>query len=152
MASVNKVILVGNLGKDPEVRHTADGTKIVNLSVATSESWKDKGTGEKKERTEWHRVVIFNEPLGDIAEKYLKKGSKVFLEGQIRTRKVEDGNSVEKYITEIILFRFKGMLILLDNRTESNPQYLPGFKESDSEPSKFSDINLSEELGDEIPF
>src|SRR4249920_15773 len=104
--SVNKVILVGNIGEDPEVRHTQDGRPIVNLRLATSESWRDKATGERKERTEWHRVVIFNENLAKIAEQYLKKGSKVYLEGQLQTRKWTDQQGVEKYSTEVVLQGF----------------------------------------------
>lgn len=114
--SVNKVILVGNLGRDPEVRHANDGTKIVNLSIATSESWKDKATGERKDRTEWHRVVIFNDKLGEVAEKYLHKGSSVYLEGQLQTRKWTDDKGQERYSTEIVLPRFNGHLTLLGNR------------------------------------
>ena len=114
--SVNKVILIGNLGKDPEVRSMQNGGKVCNLSVATSESWKDKMSGERKERTEWHRVVIFNENLINIAERYLKKGSKVYLEGQIETRKWSDQSGVEKYSTEIVLRQFRGELTLLDGR------------------------------------
>jgi single-strand DNA-binding protein len=115
--SVNKVILVGNLGRDPEVRYAQSGSKIVNMSVATSESWKDKQTGERQERTEWHRVVIFNERLGEVAEKYLKKGSKVYLEGQLRTRKWKDDKSgQEKYTTEVVLNQFRGELTLLDSK------------------------------------
>ena len=116
--SVNKVILIGNLGRDPEVRHTQDGTAIVHLSVATSETWKDKASGERKEKTEWHRVVMFNERLGEIAQKYLSKGSKVYLEGQLQTRKWTDQNGVEKYTTEIVLGRFRGELTMLDGRSE----------------------------------
>jgi single-strand DNA-binding protein len=111
--SVNKVILVGNLGKDPEVRRTQDGRPIVQLSVATSESWRDKSTGERRERTEWHRVVIFNENLCRIAEQYLKKGAKVYLEGQLQTRKWQDQSGQEKYTTEVIL-QFNGQLTMLD--------------------------------------
>jgi single-strand DNA-binding protein len=114
--SVNKVILVGNLGRDPEVRHTQDGTPIVNLSVATSESWRDRTSGERKERTEWHRVVIFNEKIGEVAQKYLRKGSKVYLEGQLQTRKYTDPSGVEKYSTEVVLQRFRGELTMLDTR------------------------------------
>ena len=114
--SVNKVILIGNLGRDPEVRYAQSGTKIVNMSVATSESWKDKQTGERQEKTEWHRVVIFNERLGDVAEKYLKKGSKVYLEGQLRTRKWTDKSGQEKYSTEVVIERFRGELTLLDSK------------------------------------
>ena len=114
--SVNKVILVGNLGKDPEIRRTNDGRPIANLSVATSESWRDKTTGERKEKTEWHRVVIFSEGLCKIAEQYLKKGSKVYLEGQLQTRKYTDKEGVEKYSTEVVLQGFNSALTMLDTR------------------------------------
>jgi single-strand DNA-binding protein len=114
--SVNKVILVGNLGKDPEIRRTQDGRPIANLSVATSESWRDKATGERKEKTEWHRVVIFNEGLCKIAEQYLKKGAKVYLEGALQTRKWTDQSGVEKYSTEVVLQGFNSTLTMLDGR------------------------------------
>jgi len=114
--SVNKVILVGNLGKDPEIRRTQDGRPIANLSVATSESWRDKATGERKEKTEWHRVVIFNEGLCRIAEQYLKKGAKVYLEGQLQTRKWTDNAGIEKYSTEVVLQGFNSSLTMLDSR------------------------------------
>jgi single-strand DNA-binding protein len=114
--SVNKVILIGNLGRDPEVRTSQDGGKIVNLSLATSESWKDRSSGERKEKTEWHRVVIFNPNLADIAERYLKKGSTVYVEGQLQTRKWTDKDGAEKYSTEVILSRFRGELTLLGGR------------------------------------
>ncbi|HYM29847.1 MAG TPA: single-stranded DNA-binding protein [Candidatus Cybelea sp.] len=114
--SVNKVILIGNLGRDPEVRTTQDGTQVANLSVATSESWRDRATGERRERTEWHRVVIFNENLVKIASQYLKKGSKVYLEGQLQTRKWTDQSGQEKYTTEVVLARFRGELTMLDGR------------------------------------
>ena len=114
--SVNKVILVGNLGKDPEIRRTQDGRPIANLSVATSEQWRDKATGERKEKTEWHRVVIFSEGLAKIAEQYLKKGAKVYLEGQLQTRKWTDQNGVEKYSTEVVLQGFNSALTMLDGR------------------------------------
>ena len=117
--SVNKVILVGNLGRDPEVRSTQDGNKIVNLSLATSDRWKDKNSGEQRERTEWHRVVIFNENLGRIAEQYLRKGSTCYIEGQLQTRKWTDQQGVEKYTTEIVLQRFRGELTLLGGRTDT---------------------------------
>jgi len=116
--SVNKVILIGNLGRDPEVRHAQDGSKIVNLNVATSESWKDKASGERKEKTEWHRVVVFNDRIADIAERYLKKGSKVYIEGALQTRKWTDQSGAEKYSTEVVISRFKGELTLLDGRGE----------------------------------
>jgi len=114
--SVNKVILVGNLGKDPEIRRTQDGRPIANLSVATSESWRDKATGERKEKTEWHRVVIFNEGLCRVAEQYLKKGSKVYLEGQLQTRKWQDKDGNDKYSTEVVLQNFNSNLTMLDTR------------------------------------
>ena len=114
--SVNKVILVGNLGRDPEVRNLQDGGKVVQLNLATSESWKDKGSGDRREKTEWHRVVIFNENLGRIAEQYLKKGSTVYVEGQLQTRKWTDQSGQEKFTTEVVLQRFRGELTLLGGR------------------------------------
>ena len=114
--SVNKVILVGNLGKDPEVRRLNSGDPVVSFSVATSESWRDKTTGERKERTEWHNIVIFNENLGRIAEQYCKKGTKVYLEGQLQTRKWQDQSGNDRYTTEIVLTRFRGELQLLNSR------------------------------------
>jgi single-strand DNA-binding protein len=116
--SLNKVTLIGNLGRDPEVRSTQDGMKIVNLSIATSESWKDRNSGERRERTEWHRVVIFNENLGKVAEQYLRKGSKVYLEGALQTRKWTDQNGQDKYTTEVVLQRYRGELTMLDGRGE----------------------------------
>jgi single-strand DNA-binding protein len=116
--SVNKVILVGNLGRDPEVRHTQDGAKIVHLAVATSERWRDRNSGESRERTEWHRVVIFNERLGEVAERYLSKGRSVYLEGQLQTRKWQDQSGQERYTTEVVLGRFRGELVLLGGREE----------------------------------
>ena len=116
--SVNKVILLGNLGRDPEIRNTQDGNKIVNLSIATSEKWKDRMSGEPRERTEWHRVVIFNENLAKIAEQYLRKGSSIYVEGQLQTRKWTDQQGVEKYTTEVVLGRFRGELTLLGGRGE----------------------------------
>ena len=115
MASVNKVILVGNLGKDPEVRTTQDGTNIVNLTLATSETWNDRASGERKERTEWHRVVIFNDRIGDVAERFLRKGRKVYIEGALQTRKWTDQSGQEKYTTEVVIGRFRGELVLLDS-------------------------------------
>src|SRR5580700_7508445 len=114
--SVNKVILVGNLGKDPEVRRMQSGDPVVNLSIATSESWRDKASGEKKEKTEWHRVVIFNKNLAEVAEKYLRKGAKVYVEGQLQTRKWTDKDGAEKYSTEVVLQNFRGELTMLDGR------------------------------------
>ena len=118
MAGVNKVILVGNLGADPEARSLPSGGEVVNLRVATSETWKDRNSGERQERTEWHRVVIFNENLGRVAKNYLRKGSKVYLEGQLQTRKWTDQSGQEKYSTEVVLQNFRGELVLLDSRGE----------------------------------
>ena len=114
--SVNKVILVGNLGRDPEVRNTQDGSKIVNLALATSETWNDKASGERKERTEWHRVVIFNDRVADVAERFLKKGAKIYVEGTLQTRKWTDQGGQERYTTEIVIGRFNGQLTMLDGR------------------------------------
>ena len=145
--SVNKVILVGNLGRDPEVRRMPSGDPVVNLSVATSESWRDKGTGERKEKTEWHRVVIFNQNLAEVAEKYLRKGSKVYLEGQLATRKYTDKDGQEKYSTEIALNRFRGELVLLDSRGEGGGG---GARTGGSEaPISF---DRGSDMDDEIPF
>ena len=113
--SVNKVILVGNLGKDPEVRTTQDGSKIVNLTLATSETGNDRASGERKERTEWHRVVIFNDRIGEVAEKYLRKGRKVYVEGALQTRKWTDQGGQERYTTEVVIGRFRGELVLIDS-------------------------------------
>ena len=114
--SINKVILIGNLGKDPEVRNTQNGDKIVNLRLATTENWRDKQSGERKERTEWHSVVIFNEQLAKVAEQYLKKGAKVYIEGQLQTRKWQDKDGQDKYSTEVVLQRYRGELTMLDGR------------------------------------
>jgi len=119
--SVNKVILVGNLGRDPEIRSTQDGMRIANLALATSETWRDRVSGERKERTEWHRVVIFNERLAEIAEKYLKKGRKVYVEGALQTRKWTDNAGQERYTTEIVLQRFRGELTMLDGGAGGPP-------------------------------
>lgn len=113
--SVNKVILVGNLGRDPEIRFTQSGQKIANMSIATSETWRDKQSGERREKTEWHRVVVFDERLADIVEKYIKKGSKVYLEGALQTRKWTGNDGIEKYTTEVVLQRFSGVLTMLDS-------------------------------------
>ncbi|MGD0103014.1 MAG: single-stranded DNA-binding protein [Rhodopila sp.] len=115
--SVNKVILVGNLGKDPEVRSTQDGSKIVNLTLATSETWNDRASGERKERTEWHRVVIFNDRVADVAERFLKKGAKIYVEGSLQTRKWTDQQGQERYTTEVVIGRFNGQLTMLDGRS-----------------------------------
>lgn len=149
--SVNKVILIGNLGRDPEVRHTGDGLPIVNMSVATSETWRDRASGERRERTEWHRVVIFNERLGEIAQKYLRKGSKVYLEGQLQTRKWTDQQGVEKYSTEVVLGRFRGELTMLDTRGggESYGESYGGAPEGAPAPAA---AGPGDDLDDEIPF
>ena len=145
--SVNKVILVGNLGKDPEVRRMTSGDPVVNLSVATSESWRDKASGEKKEKTEWHRVVIFNKNLADVAEKYLRKGAKVYLEGSLQTRKWTDKDGAEKYSTEVVLQNFNGTLVMLDSRGGGGGE--GGARVGASEaPASFQ----REEMDDEIPF
>lgn len=147
--SVNKVILVGNLGKDPEVRRMQSGEPVVNLSIATSESWRDKATGERKEKTEWHRVVIFNENLAKVAEQYLHKGSKVYVEGQLATRKWTDKDGQEKYTTEVVLNRFRGELQMLDSRGEGGGRAEGSFGGGRSEPVSFDRGN---DMDDEIPF
>ena len=151
--SVNKVTLVGNLGRDPEVRAMQNGDKIVQLSIATSDRWKDKSSGEQRERTEWHRVVIFNDALGKIAEQYLKKGSTVYLEGQLQTRKWTDQQSgQEKYTTEVVLQRYKGELTLLGSRSENQ---ITNDRQNDqidqSNQVSMSD-DIASDLDDEIPF
>ena len=146
--SVNKVILIGNLGKDPEVRQTQDGRPIVNLSVATSDSWKDKNTGERREKTEWHRVVIFNEGLARVAEQYLKKGAKVFLEGALQTRKWTDKDGHDRYSTEVVLQGFNSSLVMLDARRDGGSgaiEYAESGKSSGGGGQNF-------ELNDDIPF
>ena len=154
--SVNKVTLVGNLGRDPEVRAMQNGDKIVQLSIATSDRWKDKSSGEQRERTEWHRVVIFNDALGKIAEQYLKKGSTVYLEGQLQTRKWTDQEGVEKYTTEVVIQSFKGELTLLGNRNEgssfdnnsNNEAFENNSNQNKNPPLLKDDIGLD----DDIPF
>ena len=134
--SVNKVILVGNLGRDPEVRRLNSGDQVVNFTLATSENWRDKTTGERKEKTEWHRVVVFNEQIGKIVEQYCKKGSKVYVEGQLQTRKWTDQSGAEKYTTEIVLQRFRGELTLLDSRASGGSgESFGGGEERSSAPS-----------------
>lgn len=142
---LNKVMLIGNLGRDPEVRSTADGRPIVTMSVATSESWRDKNSGERKERVEWHRVVIFNEGLCSIAEKYLKKGSKVYVEGKLQTRKWQDQQGVEKYTTEVVLAAFGSTLTMLGERASGGPPAPEGETEGKPRDEKPAD-------DDEIPF
>ena len=157
--SVNKVILVGNLGRDPEVRHSQDGNKIVNMSLATSESWTDRSSGERREKTEWHRVVIFNDHLGEIAEKYLNKGSKVYLEGQLQTRKWTGNDGQERYSTEVVINRFRGELTMLDSRSSSaleDGSSVQGSEIGGSEENMKANSDeigtVSDQLDDEIPF
>lgn len=161
--SINKVILIGNLGKDPEVRRLGSGEPVVNLRIATSESWRDKQSGERKERTEWHSVVIFNEALAKVAEQYLRKGSKVYVEGALQTRKWTDQSGVEKYSTEVVLQRFRGELTMLDGRSggdsggedrgygdDSGASFgAGGGKKRVAEGPK---VSFSSDLDDEIPF
>ncbi len=168
--SVNKVILVGNLGRDPEVRRLNSGSPVVNLRVATSENWRDKNTGERQERTEWHNVVIFNENLAKIAEQYLKKGSKVYVEGQLQTRKWQDQSGQDKYTTEVVLTRFRGELTLLDGRNDGGQMSERGSDFGRASPMEAGggggrrggsggsggggggSPSYAEELDDEIPF
>ena len=151
--SVNKVILVGRLGSDPEVRVSQDGNKIVRLSLATSDSWKDKQTNEKREKTEWHRIVIFANGLADIAEKYLNKGSKIYVEGQIQTRKWTDQAGVEKYTTEIVLQSYNSSLTMLDNRSDQNNEIISSSFKNDSLGNKsIAKEKDNIDIDDEIPF
>ena len=144
--SVNKVILVGNLGREPESRSMQSGDKVVNLSVATSENWRDKQSGERREKTEWHRVVIFDQNLADVAEKYLHKGSKVYLEGQLQTRKWTDQSGQEKYSTEVVLQRFRGTLTMLDSRSDGSASDYDSPSTSSPPPAGDGDLD------DDIPF
>ncbi len=150
--SINKVILVGNLGKDPEIRSTQSGKEIANLVLATSDTWKDKMTGERKEKTEWHRVVIFNDGLVNIARNYLKKGSKIYIEGALQTRKWNDQSGVEKYTTEVVLQGFNGNLTMLDSRAsaEGGREYATASASTSS--AAPSESFADEDLDDEIPF
>jgi len=162
--SVNKVILVGNLGRDPEVRFSQNGGKIVNMSIATSESWKDKQSGERKEKTEWHRVVVFDERIADTCERYLKKGAKVYLEGSIQTRKWTGNDGIEKYTTEVVIPRFNGVMTMLDGRSGGSSG--GGYGGGDDQPAPDWDSPDSgggsnnsggggggnDDLDDEIPF
>jgi single-strand DNA-binding protein len=165
--SVNKVTLIGNLGRDPEIRNAQDGSKIITMNIATSESWKDKNSGERKEKTEWHRVVVFNERINDVIEKYVKKGSKIFIEGSLQTRKWTDQTSgLEKFTTEVVISRYKGELVLLDGRGEggaSSGGYPPPPSEEDYGSSSSKPATTghgssegwqqkSSDLDDEIPF
>ena len=153
--SVNKVIIVGNLGRDPEVRTTNSGQRVANLNVATSEQWRDRNSGERRERTEWHRVVIFDDRLVDVAEKYLRKGSKVYLEGQLQTRKWQDQSGQDRYTTAVVLQRFRGELTMLDSRGGEGGGSGGG---GDYEPSRdearqpAAGPGGGEDLDDEIPF
>ncbi len=155
--SVNKVILVGNLGQDPEIRSMQSGDKVASFSIATSESWKDKASGERKEKTEWHRIAVFNQGLVKVIESYVKKGSKVYIEGQLETRKWTDQNGVEKYTTEVVLRPFRGELTMLDSRSSSGGGY------QDNAPPPYESASQGggsaaaapqpvDELEDEIPF
>jgi len=162
--SINKVILVGNLGRDPEVRNMQDGSPVVNLSIATSESWKDRNSGERREKTEWHRVVIFNEALAKVAQNYLRKGSKVYIEGQLQTRKWTDQSGQEKYTTEVVLQRYRGELTMLDGRSDGGgggyqsddgygaSSYGGGAPAPSGPASSGPAGGMSNDLDDEIPF
>ena len=158
--SVNKVILVGNLGADPEVRTLPSGSKVVNLSVATSDSWRDKNTGERKEKTEWHRVVIFSEGLAKVAEQYLRKGSKVYIEGALQTRKWQDQSGQDKYSTEVVLQGFNSNLTMLDGRGEgegagggfSGPRDVPAGRPEGRRPAASAPAFESGGMDDDIPF
>jgi single-strand DNA-binding protein len=150
--SVNKVILIGNLGKDPEIRSLGSGDRVANLTIATSEQWRDKASGERKEKTEWHRVVIFNDNLVRVAEQYLKKGSSVYIEGSLQTRKWTDNSGQEKYSTEIVLQKFRGELTMLGGRggdVEQRDEGGGGFQRAQPSGPKES---FSADLDDEIPF
>lgn len=165
--SVNKVILIGNLGRDPEIRSTQSGARLANLTVATSENWKDRNTGERREKTEWHRVVVFNEGLVKVIENYVHKGSKVYIEGQLETRKWEDQNGQERYTTEVVLKNFNGTLTMLDSRGSSGDNMGGGFGGGAQNDSGFgapaqaapapqaqaaSPAPAMDEFEDEIPF
>jgi single-strand DNA-binding protein len=156
--SVNKVILIGNLGADPEIRSLGSGDRVANLRIATSETWRDRNSGERKERTEWHRVVIFNDNLVKVAEQYLRKGSKVYVEGAIQTRKWTDQSGQEKYSTEIVLQKFRGELTMLDGRGEGamaereEGGYSGGFSSGPKTQRSGPREEFSADLDDEIPF
>ena len=147
--SINKVILVGNVGQDPEIRSTQDGREIANFSLATSESWKDKATGEKRDKTEWHRVVVFSQGLVGIAKSYIKKGTKLYIEGQLQTRKWTDNNGVEKYTTEIVLQNYNSTLQILDSKNSGGAD---SYSASNNNSSKSRNDVMIEETDDEIPF
>jgi single-strand DNA-binding protein len=149
--SVNKVILIGNLGKDPEIRHTQDGKGIVSFSIATTESWRDKSSGERKEKTEWHRIVVFNEGIAKVAEQYLKKGSTIYVEGSLQTRKWTDKDGVEKYTTEVVLQAFSGVLTMLGGKGDNqvNDDFSSTKKAAKTAASGQS---FNRDLDDEVPF
>lgn len=150
--SINKVILVGNLGKDPEIRHSVDGSKIATFSLATSEVWKDRTTGERKDRTEWHRVVIFNDKISDIVEKYVKKGSKLYLEGQLQTRKWTDTSGQDRYVTEVVLSKYRGELTLLDARNSHSSESLSMSSSASGKNQDTELVSAVVDLDDDIPF
>ena len=148
MTSINKVILIGNLGKDPEIRTTQDGREIANFSLATSESWKDKMTGERKDKTEWHNIVVFNDGLVKVIKSYVKKGSKLYIEGKLTTRKWQDQQGQDRYTTEIVLQGFNSTLVLLDSKSDSQPTQTLG-----QEKESYKNKNVEQELpDDEVPF
>ena len=155
--SVNKVILIGNLGREPEIRTMQSGDRVCTLSVATSETWKDRQSGERKEKTEWHRVVIFNQPLVGVAEQYLRKGAKIYIEGQLETRKWTDQAGVEKYATEVVLRPYRGELTMLDGRANTGggfdepPPHESMEPHTNSAPAKHNSAPI-EEMDDDIPF
>lgn len=148
--SVNRVTLIGNVGRDPEIRLTQDGSKIASFSLATSESRRDKNTGERIDRTEWHRVVVFNEHIADVVEKYVKKGSKLYLEGQLQTRKWTDQQGIDRFVTEVVLGRFRGDMVLLDNRNSSEGGY--GSSDGDNGMGSGSSGTSSGLTDDNVPF
>ncbi len=154
--SVNKVIIVGNLGKDPEVRTFPNGGKVCNFPVATSETWRDKNSGEKQERTQWHNIAIFSEPLVNIAERFLKKGSKIFVEGQLETRKWQDNTGADRYSTEVVLRPYKGELTLLDNKSDTDITQRESLSEATTSVMPQSTENSPsfavDDFDDEIPF
>jgi single-strand DNA-binding protein len=153
--SVNKVILIGNLGRDPEIRSMQTGDRVCNIALATSESWKDRNTGERKERTEWHRIVIFNQALVNICEQYLRKGSKIYIEGQLETRKWTDQSGQEKYTTEVVLRPYKGELTMLDSKGAGAPAAGGGYASDPADTglqTGSSEAPQVDEFDDEIPF
>ena len=151
--SINKVILLGRLGADPEIRMSQDGKKIAKFSLATSESWKDKQSGEKKEKTEWHKVIIFSSGLADITEKYIKKGSLIYIEGQISTRKYTDQSGIEKYITEIVLQGYNCQLTMIDNRSENSENLSsPSIDNTLDKKESVDDSLQGIDIDDEVPF